>query len=525
MLLGLGLGAANAAILRHLAATGALPRRAASIATAAGPSTTTTALSGPATPAVIGGAAPPAPGQIFDLVIRGGRVIDPETGYDRVADVGVLGTAIAAISEEPLTGRGAPIDATGLVVAPGFIDILSYSPNGVGEWFKIADGVTTNLGMHGLDSRASTFLGRFEGEGVPINFGGAHDNAWVRSNEQGLRVDQPASPATVDQLVAAARTDLENGFLGIHMQPEYAPGIDMVELVGYGRLAEETGTPLCLHVRYSDNLAPGTQMEAIDEVIRIARETGAWVHVEHLTSTGGTGVMSDALARLEAGRAEGLSISSCIYPYTFWATYLQSERFDNWQEKFGLTYNDLQVAGDADRLTEATFGSAFDANALTAAFAIPEQDIILGMQTPWIMIGSDAILEPSFNNHPRSTGCFSRVLGTYVRDLGAISLIEGLAKMTILPARLLEGRCPALRRKGRLQIGADADITVFDPATVADRSTIATPQLPSAGIEWVLVNGTVVKQPGVGPDPTDSSDRPPGVIDTVRPGIALKAEL
>ncbi len=378
------------------------------------------------------------PDQVFDIVIRNGRIMDPDSGYDRIGNVGIIGTTIAAISTEPLVGRGTEIDATGKVISPGFIDILSYSPNGVGEWWKIADGVTTNLGMHGLDARAADFFGRWDNEGSPVNFGGAHDNAYVRGIQREIPVGSSADRSTVQALVGDGRTDLKNGFLGIHMQPEYTPGVDSVELTAYGRLAEEAGVPLCLHVRYSDNLEPGTQLEALDEVANLVRETGAWIHVEHLPSTGGTGIMSEAVGRLEALRSEGFEITACLYPYTFWATYLQSERYVDWQEKFGISYGDLQVAGQAQRLTESTFPAAFDDNALTAAFAIPEEDVILGLQTPWIMVGSDAILESSFNNHPRASGCFSRVLGTYVRELGVLPLMDALAKMTILPARLLE---------------------------------------------------------------------------------------
>ena len=130
---------------------------------------------------------------------------------------------------------------------------------------------------------------------------------------------------------------------------------------------------------------------------------------------------------------------------------------------------DLQVAGTSDRLTEATFADAYDANRLTAAFAISSEDIELALKSDFVMIGSDAILETSHNNHPRSTGCFSKVLGLHVRELGTIDLMSALSKMTIQPARLVERRAPDLRSKGRLQVGADADITVFDPDTVADQ--------------------------------------------------------
>ena len=205
--------------------------------------------------------------------------------------------------------------------------------------------------------------------------------------------------------------------------------------------------------------------------------------------------MAEALGRVGDAIGEGLAMTACVYPYEFWATYLKSARYENWQEKFGIGYGDLQVAGTSERLTEQTFAAAYANNSLTAAFAMSAADVELPLQADFVMVGSDAILDRSHNNHPRSTGCFSRVLGRYVRERSVLDLPTALSKMTIQPARLLERRCPALQTKGRLGIGADADITVFDPASVADRSTIENPAQESTGIRWVVVEGRVARSP------------------------------
>lgn len=434
------------------------------------------------------------PGRTFDLVIRGGRVMDPETGLDTVANVGIDGERITAVSTSPLQGR-AEIDAAGRVVAPGFIDILSYDPNPYGIWYKIADGVTTNLGMHGVGTDPAGWLRRWEQEGSPAHFGGALSYNFARAN-LGASLYAPIGAARIAKLKAQAAEALQLGFIGIDMSLEYAPGITYDEVRAMGQVAAEYGVPLFFHGRYSDMQEPGTNRETLAEILRVARETGAAVHVEHINSTGGTFAMNESLATLAQARAEGVDVTACTYPYDFWATYLGSARFDpGWQERFQITYADLEIAGTGERLTAESFQTYRKHNKLAVAYAIPAEDVRAALRAPFVMIGSDAILEPGNNNHPRSTGTYARVLGRYVREEQVLTLMEALAKMTILPARRLQAHAPALRRKGRLQAGADADIAIFDPAAVRDRSTVRNPAQYSEGIDWVLVLGQVVKDP------------------------------
>jgi len=153
------------------------------------------------------------------------------------------------------------------------------------------------------------------------------------------------------------------------------------------------------------------------------------------------------------------------------------------------------VAGTSERLDATSFKKYQAQNKLVVAYAMPQEDINAAVAAPWTLVGSDAIPESSNNNHPRGAGCFSRLLGPYVRDLRVISLMDALAKCTILPAKRLDARVPMLARKGRMQMDADADITVFDPATIADASTVEKPAVFSTGVHWVFVNGTMAKDP------------------------------
>lgn len=482
LLAGLGFGAVNYALLRHLPDAG---RRA--VLAAAPPA-------GAPTPVLAAGVEPLPPGHRFELVIRDGRVMDPDTGFDGRADVGVDGGHIAAISTEPLDGV-ATVDAAGLVVAPGFIDVLSYDPNPFGIWFKVADGVTTNLGMHGINAESGSFMAHWTAAGSPCHFGGAFDDAWARER-LGIRSDQPATPAQIAELEKMARSGLEQGWIGINVEPEYTPGVDTAEITALGRLAAEYGVPVCFHGRYSDVEPPGTNADTLAEIVETARTTGAAVHVEHIVSTGGTFSMGESLDTLRKARREGLAVTACTYPYDFWATYLGSARFaPGWQERFRIGYDDLALPATGERLTASTFERYRKENRLAVAYAIPEADVRLALQGEFVMIGSDSILEPGAQNHPRGAGAFARTLGRYVREENVLELMDAIGKMTILPARWLEGRAPALRRKGRMQVGADADITVFDPRRIEDRATVKDPAQESVGVEWVIVEGQVVKDP------------------------------
>lgn len=435
-----------------------------------------------------------APRTGYDLVILGGRVMDPETGFDAVANVGVRRGRIVAITGDPIEASKS-VDARGLVVAPGFIDPLSYQPNGYGEWFKIADGVTTVFGGHGVDFTSREFFEAMEGLVVPVNHGGAFDHPKERG-KIGLASYDEATAAQAARLGQLAEQQILAGWGAIDLEPEYQPGTTREEVSALGRVAAKHGVPMFFHVRYSDPDPPGTNREAIDEVLAVARETGASVHVEHINSTGGTFEMETILRVLERARRQGIDVTACMYPYTYWSTFLASARFDgNWRKRFRIGYSDLELPATGERLTTSTFERYQRENAVVAAHAIPEADVIAALRSPLVMIGSDGMLVKGQGRHPRAAGTFSRVLGRYVRELKVITLMEALAKMTIMPAQRLERAVPGFRRKGRIQNGMDADITIFDPNTVSDRATVAEPDRQSVGIDWVVVKGHVVRSP------------------------------
>jgi N-acyl-D-aspartate/D-glutamate deacylase len=153
------------------------------------------------------------------------------------------------------------------------------------------------------------------------------------------------------------------------------------------------------------------------------------------------------------------------------------------------------LGGSSERLTERSFAVFQKQGKLAAAYAIPEEDVREALLCPWIMMGSDAILEPGYNNHPRASGMCARLIGHYVRDEKLLTLMDAIAKLTILPAQRLESQAPALKLKGRIAVGADADLTIFSYDEIIDRATVEHPEYISEGVYYVIVAGGIVKDP------------------------------
>lgn len=432
---------------------------------------------------------------VYDVVIRNGRVMDPETRLDKTGmNVGINGHTVAVITSEKISGKKV-IDAGGMVVAPGFIDNLSYTPTEPGAWNKLADGVTVNIDMHGGTAFPEKWYVNNKNRDWPLHYGASFFYTEARTS-LGLGRYQSASGKQIKKLMVIAENALKNGCLGISFSLEYNPGIYSNEILPLMFIAKKYNVPVYFHTRYSSDLPGETGVDGLDEVIRYAYITGAAVHIDHINSTGGTFMMKKALKTLEDGIKKGLDLSACTYPYDYWATYLSSARFDEgWQKRFHITYKDLQLGGSPERLTEESFIKYRKAGKLANAYAIPSQDVIDALQSSIVMIGSDAILCPDYNNHPRASGTFCRTLGLYVREMKVLDLMDALAKMTIMPAKRLEKQAPVMKNKGRLQTGSDADIVIFDPDTINDRSTPEHPEYRSTGIKYVLVMGKVVLSP------------------------------
>jgi dihydroorotase len=242
---------------------------------------------------------------------------------------------------------------------------------------------------------------------------------------------------------------------------------------------------------------PETGLAALQEVIADAAATGALLHVVHITSIGLRSTPT-LIAIVKGTRARGLDVTMECYPYIAASTSLESAIFDEgWQEQQGISYKDLQWSNTGERLTAATFAKYRKEGGNVVIFSIPDDVARAAVADPLVMIASDGSRLTGPKIHPRGQGTFARVLGHYVREEEALDLMTALRKMTLMPAQRLEKRAPMFHDKGRIRVGADADITVFDPAKVIDKATFNEPLQFSAGIPFVLVNGVVVVKDGL----------------------------
>jgi len=439
----------------------------------------------------------------YDVVIRDGRVMDPESGLDAVRNVGIRGGKIAAVSESMLTGT-TTIDAKGLVVAPGFIDLHEHGQEPRNYQFQAHDGVTTSLELErGTDDVAGWYAAR-EGKSV-INFGVSIGHIPVRMrvlHDPGTFMptgDAAHRLATADEL-AQLGEEMEKGFrsgaLAEGMGVNYTPAASHAEIVGMFRIAAKYGASVHVHLRYAGLKEPNTGLTGLEEVVAAAAATGAPLHVVHITSMG-LKYTPDLIAMVEGARQHGLDVTTECYPYTAGSTALESAIFDSgWQESMGITYHDVQWAATGERLTAETFEKYRKQGGIAVIHSIPEDAVRAAVANPIVMVASDGMLITGAKVHPRGQGTFSRVLGHYVREEKVLDLMTALRKMTLMPAQRLERRAPVFKDKGRIRAGADADITVFDASRVIDKATYEEPLQYSEGIEFVLVNGVAVVRAG-----------------------------
>jgi N-acyl-D-aspartate/D-glutamate deacylase len=439
-------------------------------------------------------------GQTYDLVLANGRVMDPESGLDAVRNIGLRGGRVAAISETPLTGTTV-LDARGLVVAPGFIDLHSHGQDPENYAFKAHDGVTTAMELEIGVSPVAPFYAERKGKAL-INFGASSGHVPARMevmHDTGtfLPRDEASHRVATDEerlsIVNSVRRGLDDGAIGIGFGIAYVPTAGREEILRLFQLAAERRVPVFVHMRGS--IDSDGAIPALQEIIADAAATGAPLHVVHITSVGARKTPT-CLQLINGARAHGIDITTEMYPYAASASRIESAIYDgDWLARTGASYHDLQWVATGERLTAESFARYRKLGGSVIAHTLPEESLRAGLMDPAVMFASDGRMTNG-QGHPRSAGTFCRVLGLYVREQKVIPLMDALKRMTLMPAQRLEKAVPAMREKGRIRVGADADITVFDASRVIDRATFENPAQYSDGIRYVLVAGTPVVRDG-----------------------------
>ncbi len=465
-------------------------------------------------------AATKSSGPTYDIVISHARAIDPETGLDAVRNIGITGDRILAISTEPLAGKRT-IEAKGLVASPGFIDLHSHAYGYETSTYQAMDGVTTRLELEEGIYPVKPWYHKKAGHEL-INYGASVSHLRVRfSLQHGGDLSDPRIPSEVfdamstdpkfnelihqpipkefyGRFVPMLQAGLDDGAIGIGSATQYAPGITRQEMLDLTQLAARRHVCVFTHIRYGSLVEPGSTLEAVQEQIANAAISGACVHIVHINSMAMSST-PQMLALIHQVRDHGVDVSTEMYPWDASVDQIRSVMFDpGWEHRWGVTVGDLQSRATGKRLTIEEFNALRSGTGDDGVLMHmnTEETLTKALQDPLVLVASDSMDIVDRNSHPRSAGTFARVLGHYVRETHALTLSQAIRKMSLMPAQRLEAFVPAMKKKGRLQVGSDADLILFDPEQVSERARYLDAKEYSKGIPYVMVAGELVVRKG-----------------------------
>ncbi len=475
----------------------------------------------------------------FDVVILNGRVIDPETNFDAVRNVGIKDGIIGLITDKEIKGKKT-IDATGKIVSPGFIDLHSHGLN-IGDYrLQACQGVTTALELESGVLPIGEFYEGQATKNIPVNYGASaawtfgriacftgHEPEATPQYFQGAQgrsdwKDDLATPEQLDKILAEVEQGLKEGGLGIGVNAGYAPGNGHFEYYSLAKLAKKYAVGTYTHTRFAKSTERNSAFEAFQELIANAAATGINMHICHINSMAQKDI-NNCLELFENAQANGTTVTAGTYPWGAASTVVKAAVFTGptWKEDLQTDYEAFQYG--KNRLNQARFDS-LQANA-PGAFIIwhfldadkPDELALIDASVlhPRTIIESDAMpsyavtesgvvpyegdawpLSDDLINHPRSSASFAKILQDYVRDRQLMDVQTAIKKMSLMPAQTIEAYVPQMKKKGRLQEGMDADVLVFDLNDIKVNADYVNSVRASEGMSYVLVGGTPVIENG-----------------------------
>ncbi len=468
--------------------------------------------------------------QDYDLVISNGRVMDPETGFDQVANVGINNGFVTEISTDDLNGAR-EIDATGHVVAPGFIDFHSHGQEPYAFRLYARDGVTTPMDLELGAGSVDAFYDYWEAEDALLNYGTSVSHAFVRikvldgvepgynpiyTGAMGAAMRDGAlfktklyDPLDEPVIMDAVEEGLKQGALGISYPLGYYTVAGSPEVMAVAGLAKKYHSFITTHARYIGNVPPSGYL-GIEEMLTVARTQDVPMLVHHIPSQC-LRLTGKCLDLIEAAQAQGQKVIGEFYPYLYGGSYADADYLKgDWKSVFGIEAKDITLSETGEPLASDQDLRDLQANAPGTGllvYSIRQEEVLEAFSRPTTIVGSDAMpyqFEDGFtgdwdkpfgagNGHERGAGTHAKIL-RMVRENDSLSLMDAISKMTYGPAKFIEDHAPQMKIRGRLQEGSVADITIFDPETVTNNSSSKAGEnsLPSTGIPYVIVNGQVV---------------------------------
>lgn len=430
----------------------------------------------------------------YDVVILHGRIIDPESKLDAVHNIGITNGAIQAIADETLRGRTS-IDARGLIVSPGFIDLHQHGQDQENYRLKAMDGVTTALELEYGTADVDGWYAERDGKAL-INYGVSSGHMPIRmkvmgeSNtpaDSGDAAHRAALEAVIEEMKRQIEHGLKRGGVAVGFIIELTPGASRWEILEMFRVAARFGAPCHVHTR-------NEEQESLEEVIAAAETTGASVHVVHFSAEEIRSARR-GLEMIGMAQSRGLDVTTEMNPYGASMARIESLFFDDWESYSESDFAKLQWVATGERLTKESFKRYRETGGWVINHRIPPEAVDAVAVSPLTMIASDGLIQNG-KGHPRTAGTYSLFLRRYVRERKVLTLMDALRKMTLMPARRMERRVPMIKNKGRIRVGADADLTIFDLERVTGRATYEEPVKYSEGIKYVLVNGVLVVKDG-----------------------------